>query len=256
MVIDDNPDIRSYLREQLSVDYNVVDASTGSEALERIHRLLPDVIVSDIMMPDGDGFSLLKKLRSNSETSFLPVILLTARAEAEDKLDGLGIGADDYITKPFSMEEVAARVHNLIERQKRLQKHFAKESEKPTSPNKEQHPDPDKAKSADDIYLERIRSIVQERMHDEDFSVEDLSNLMFQSRIQLFRRMKELIGETPSGFIKRIRLEHGADLLVRKAGNVSEIAYSTGFRSVAQFSKSFRDHFNETPTSYAASKTT
>ncbi len=256
LAVDDNPDIRSYLREQLAGDYNVLEAASGSEALKQIHETLPDVIISDIMMPDGDGFNLLKELRSNAETSFLPVILLTARAEAEDKLEGLGIGADDYITKPFSMDEVTARVHNLIERQKRLQKHFAKESERIISNKPENHPDPVDVESADHVYLERIRTIVQERMHNEDFSVEDLSALMFQSRTQLFRRMKELINETPSGFIKRMRLERGADLLVKKAGNVSEIAYSTGFRSVAQFSKSFRDHFGESPTSYTSSKTT
>jgi signal transduction histidine kinase/ligand-binding sensor domain-containing protein/DNA-binding response OmpR family regulator len=254
LVIDDNRDIRAYLNEQFSDEFNVLEAESGNEALTRIETHLPDVIISDVMMPDGDGFSLLKELRANPETSFLPVILLTAKAEAEDKLEGLGIGADDYLTKPFSMAEVQARVSNLIQRQKRLQTHFAQHSNGAASKKRNLHPDSIEVESADDKYLEKIRMVVQERMHDENFSVEELANLMFQSRTQLFRRMKDLEDETPSAFIKRMRVERGAELLVQNSGTVSEIAYSTGFKSVAQFSKSFREYFSKTPTSYAKNR--
>ncbi|TVR15087.1 MAG: hybrid sensor histidine kinase/response regulator [Balneolaceae bacterium] len=252
LVVDDNMDIRSYLRDHFSEDYRVIEAASGNRALEKIQKSPPDIIISDIMMPDGDGFSLLKDLRANPETDFLPIILLTARAEAEDKLEGLGIGADDYLTKPFSMEEVTIRVHNLIERQKRLQKHYEHQGGHVAegSGKKRIHPDSVDAESANEIYLEQVRQIIQENMHDENFSVEDLADKMFQSRTHLFRRLKELTGETPSALIKRMRLERGADLLKQNMGTVSEIAYSTGFKSVAQFSRSFRDQFSQTPTEY------
>ncbi len=252
LVVDDNMDIRSYLRDHFSEDYRVIEAASGNRALEKIQKSPPDIIISDIMMPDGDGFSLLKDLRANPETDFLPIILLTARAEAEDKLEGLGIGADDYLTKPFSMEEVTIRVHNLIERQKRLQKHYQRQGGHiaETENKKTIHPDSVEAESSDEKYLEQVRQIVQENMHDENFSVEDLADKMFQSRTHLFRRLKELTGETPSALIKRMRLERGADLLKQNMGTVSEVAYSTGFKSVAQFSRSFRDQFSQTPTEY------
>ena len=252
LVVDDNRDIRTYLRDHFSEEYRVIEAASGNRALEKIRNIPPDVIISDIMMPDGDGFTLLKNLRNNPETDFLPIILLTARAEAEDKLEGLGIGADDYLTKPFSMEEVTLRIHNLIERQKRLQKYYERKGGHLTGGKKSIHPDRIEAPSSDDLYLEQIRRIIQENMQNEEFSVEDLADSMFQSRTQLFRRLKELTGETPSSLIKRMRLERGAELLKQKAGTVSEVAYSTGFRSVAQFSKSFRDQYSKTPTEYSA----
>ena len=253
LIVDDNKDIRNYLKEHFSNQYRVLTAATGNQALEKVEHHLPDVIISDVMMPDGDGFTLLKHLRANPETDFLPIILLTARAEAEDKLEGLGIGADDYLTKPFSMEEVSIRVHNLIERQKRLQKHYERQGGHITNGKNVLHPDSVEAESADDQYLEQIRQIIQQHMQDEDFSVEDLADKVHQSRTHLFRRLKELTGETPSSIIKRMRLERGAELLQQKAGTVSEVAYSTGFKSVAQFSKSFRSHFEKTPTEFITS---
>ncbi|MCC5939908.1 MAG: response regulator [Balneolaceae bacterium] len=250
LVVDDNIDIRSYLRDHFSDEYRVIEAASGNKALDKIKNFPPDVIISDIMMPDGDGFTLLKNLRNEPETDFLPIILLTARAEAEDKLEGLGIGADDYLTKPFSMEEVTIRVHNLIERQKRLQKYYERQGGHITDQKKSIHPDTVEMESADEQYLEQIRQIVQQNMQNEEFSVEDLAEKMFQSRTHLFRRLKELTGETPSAMIKRMRLERGADLLKQNMGTVSEVAYSTGFKSVAQFSKSFREQFSKTPTEY------
>ena len=253
LIVDDNTDIRNYLKEHFSNQYMVLTAATGNQALEKVELHLPDVIISDVMMPDGDGFTLLKRLRANPETNFLPIILLTARAEAEDKLEGLGIGADDYLTKPFSMEEVSIRVHNLIERQKRLQKHYERQGGHITNGKNVLHPDSVEAESADDQYLEQIRQIIQQHMQDEDFSVEDLADKVHQSRTHLFRRLKELTGESPSSLIKRMRLERGAELLQQKAGTVSEVAYSTGFKSVAQFSKSFRSQFEKTPTEFITS---
>ncbi len=253
LVVDDNKDIRTYLINQLSDEYRVLTARSGNRALKKVLQYLPDLIISDVMMPDGDGFSLLKNLRMNPETNFLPVILLTARAEAEDKLEGLGIGADDYLTKPFSMEEVSLRVHNLIERQMRLQKHFANQGGDEFSSEITLSPDSVEAVSSDDIYLEKVRQIIQQHMHNEDFSVEELAEKMHQSRTQLFRKLRELVDETPSALIRRMRVERGLNLLEQKAGSVSEIAYSTGFKSVAQFSKSFSRQFGKPPTQFVAS---
>ncbi len=253
LIVDDNRDIRNYLREHFSDKYRVQVAATGNQALGKIKKLPPDIIISDVMMPDGDGFSLLKNLRSDPETDFLPIILLTARAEAEDKLEGLGIGADDYLTKPFSMEEVSLRVSNLIDRQMRLQKYYKHQGGHLTNGKEVLHPDSVEADSVDDQYLEKVRQVIQKQMQDEDFSVEVLAKELHQSRTHLFRRLKDLTGESPSNLIKRMRLERGAELLQQKAGTVSEVAYSTGFKSVAQFSKSFRGHFEKTPTEFITS---
>jgi len=250
LIVDDHSDIRVYLTRHLQESYNIIEASSGNEAINVLSNHLPDLIISDVMMPDGDGFSLLKQIRSNPEMAFLPVILLTARAEAEDKLSGLDIGANDYITKPFDIREVLARLKSIFDQQKRLVHQFKMSS--PTNGSKIHH-DSVITESSDQQFLNTVKMVIQEELSDENFSVGELAEKVNQSRSNLHRRLTKLTGETPSALIRRIRLELGAQLLAQNAGTVSEIAYSVGFKNVAHFSRVFRDHYNQTPTEYISS---
>jgi signal transduction histidine kinase/DNA-binding response OmpR family regulator len=252
LVVDDHADIRSYLGNHLSEIYNVSEAATGTEALSIINNELPDLVISDVMMPDGDGFELLKQIRQNPEINFIPVILLTAKVEAEDKLSGLGIGANDYITKPFNIQEILIRVENLFKNQKRLQRHL--ELHPFINGYGKIHHDKVNIKSADEIYLDAVKHQIQNHLSNENFSVEVLAGELNQSRSNLHRRLTKLTGESPSSMIRRIRIELGAQLLLQNAGTVSEVAYSTGFKSVAHFSRVFRDHFDQTPTEFMISR--
>jgi len=250
LIVDDHAEIRAYLRQHLTGNYNIIEAASGNEAESILSKYLPDLVISDVMMPDGDGFSLLKQIRGNPETDFLPVILLTARAEAEDKLKGLGIGANDYITKPFNMREFNARLQNLFSQQKRLKYHFTNGK---NGIDSQIHHDSVKSQSTEQVFLNSVKNAIQSNLSDENFSVEELAAKVNQSRSNLHRRLTKLTGETPSAMIRRIRLELGAQLLSQNAGTVSEIAYSIGFKNVAHFSRVFREHYKQSPTQYSDS---
>jgi signal transduction histidine kinase/DNA-binding response OmpR family regulator/ligand-binding sensor domain-containing protein len=248
LIADDHPEIRSYLKSHLLHEYNIEEASSGKEALNIIQSELPDLIISDIMMPDGDGFNLLKEIRMNPETDYIPVILLTARAEAEDRLRGLNIGANDYITKPFQVREILVRIDNIFMSQKRFMKKFLHESFQ--NGNGEIHHDRVDVKSSDQLFLDSVKNEIQDNLSNENFSVEELALKLNQSRSNLHRRLTKLTGETPSAMIRRMRLELGAQLLKQKAGTVSEVAYSTGFKSIAHFSRVFREQYKLSPTEF------
>jgi len=250
LIVDDHSDIRAYLTRHLQETYNIIEASSGNEAIKILKDHLPDLIISDVMMPDGDGFALLSQVRSDPEMNFLPIILLTARAEAEDKLSGLNVGANDYITKPFDIREVLARLKSIFDQQKRLVHQF--KMSLPTNGSKIHH-DSVITESSDQQFLNTVKKVIQAELSDENFSVAELSERVNQSRSNLHRRLTKLTGETPSALIRRIRLELGAQLLAQNAGTVSEIAYSIGFKNVAHFSRVFRDHYDQTPTEYIAS---
>jgi len=247
LIVDDHPDIRLYLKNHLANQYRVIESSSGNQAVKLIKKDIPDLIISDVMMTDGDGFELLKTIREDPETYFLPVILLTAKTEAEDKLAGLKIGADDYITKPFNVNELCARITSLFEKQMRLKKWLKKE----LMDVDKIHADPINVQSDNQQFLQKLKNVIQLNLVDENFTVEILADKMNQSRSNLHRRISSLTDETPSSMIRRLRLESAAQLLAQGAGTVSEVAYSCGFKSIAHFSRIFRDHYNMTPTQYA-----
>ena len=254
LVVDDHPEIRAYVRSHLDAagtlggSYHVVEAADGAAALAAVRQRLPDAIVSDVSMPTMDGFALLRALRADPETDFVPVVLLTARAEAEDKLAGLGLGADDYVTKPFDARELAARVDNLIAQRRRLRERFA---DAPADGLARLHPAPAEATDADRAFLAAVAAAVEAGLSDEAFGVTALAEAVAQDRTTLYRRLTALTGEAPAALLRRMRLERGADLLRQRAGTVGEIAYAVGFKSVSHFSSSFREHTGETPTAYA-----
>jgi signal transduction histidine kinase/ligand-binding sensor domain-containing protein/DNA-binding response OmpR family regulator len=243
LVVDDNPDVRAYVRSHLEASYRVAEAVDGEQGISLARELLPDLVISDVMMPGTDGYQLCRELRASPETDFIPVVLLTAKAETEYKVVGLEKGADDYIVKPFEMPELEARVANLIASRRRLRDRFA-------GKRIELHAENVDISSADARYLQRIRWIIEEHLSDETFGVTELSDRVNQDRSHLYRRIRSLLGETPTDLIRRLRLERAAQLLAGQAGSVAEIAYAVGFRGVSYFCKCFRDAYGVTPSAY------
>jgi DNA-binding response OmpR family regulator len=243
VVADDSADIRGYVRRQLEPEYRVLEAQDGRAALALIRDEIPDLVVSDVMMPELDGFELCRAIKSDPALEFIPVILLTAKATPESKVDGLGIGADDYLTKPFDTRELRARVSNLIASRRKLQE----QRRRPVTV----HAETIDVESSDDQLVQRVTQIIEAEMEDENFSVEALAQKTGLSRGHLHRRLRTALDETPTALIRRLRLERAAQLLSGRAGSVSEIAYGVGFKSVSHFSRCFRAQYGVPASSYA-----
>jgi len=243
LVVDDNPEVRAYVKQHLAPRYRVLEAVDGEQGLAMARRCLPDLVLSDVMMPVMDGYTLCRRLKSDPETDFLPIILLTARAEAEDKLTGLTEKADDYLTKPFDVRELLARIANIIAIRRRLRERFA------TTPLTI-HSGPVDVAPADRKFVDQVRAAIEAHLGDEQFTVERLAGEVAQSRGNLHRRLRELIGESPSDLIRRMRLERAAAMLEAGAGSVSEVAYAVGFKSVAHFSNAFHELHGVRPSAW------
>ena len=243
LVIEDNAEVRAYISKHLSNRFRVINASNGKEGLERVRESLPDLVVSDVMMPEMDGYALCEALKNDPETAFVPVILLTARATTEDKVEGLKGGADDYLTKPFDIEELNARVDNLITSRRQLLS--LADKAKPSL-----HANNVEVSSADEAFLEQVHTCIEAHIGDESFSVEMLASEVGMDRSSLYRRMQSLLGQSPNDVIWTLRLERAAQLLEARAGTISEIAYSVGFKSVAHFSRRFQKKYGVSPSKY------
>jgi signal transduction histidine kinase/ligand-binding sensor domain-containing protein/DNA-binding response OmpR family regulator len=248
LVVEDNAELRAFIRMHLQGRFRVVEAVDGLQGLELARRILPDLVLSDVMMPGLDGFALCRALREDPETDFIPVILLTARAAAEDRLAGLREAADAYLTKPFQVEELTTQIDNLIALRRRLRERFAGEAV-PVRPV------PRGLAASDAKFLGQVRNVIENQLANEDFGVEEMARLVAHSRGHLHRRLKEITDESPSDLLRRMRLERAAQLLEAGAGSVSEIAYGVGFKSVAHFSNRFQDHFGVRPSGYRLQRT-
>ncbi|HEX6575967.1 MAG TPA: ATP-binding protein [Gemmatimonadaceae bacterium] len=245
LVVDDSADLRTYVRQRFDSRYRIVEASDGSDAIRRAREIIPDLVISDVMMPGTDGHALVAALRESAETDFIPVILLTAQSEQEQRIAGLERGADDYIIKPFDMRELEVRVENLISSRRKLKERFS-------GKQVEINASSDALSSSDRAFVERLKSAVENGLSDPDFGVGELASAVFQDRSHLFRRTRELLGESPSDLLKRVRLERAARLLVEGEGTVAEVAYASGFNSVSHFCRSFRLVNGVTPSAYRA----
>ncbi|MEM6647289.1 MAG: ATP-binding protein, partial [Bacteroidota bacterium] len=247
LVVDDNDEIRSYVRSHLDAYYRVLEAEDGEAGLQMARAHMPDLVLSDVMMPKLDGYGLCRAIKADAELAFIPVVLLTAKASSESKLAGLGVGADDYLTKPFSSDELLARIHNLIAQRKRLQALFLASPPAPTAALANEAEVP----SADAAWTEQLRNVATARMADEHFNVEALAEAMGMDRTNLYRRMQTVLDRSPSAFLHEVRLARGAQLLLARTGTVSEVAYGVGYKSVQHFARRFRRQFGCSPTEYA-----
>jgi len=239
LIVEDNSELRKYIAANLQSDYKIIEASTGKKGCEKAVEIIPDIIISDIMMPEMDGYSLCKKLKADERTSHIPVILLTARAGEEDKLNGLETGADDYLTKPFSSKELSLRVRNLIEIRQTLRKKFSssliiKPKEIATG-------------SIDKLFLEKAMNVVEKNISNDKFSVEEFSSEMSLSHSQLHRKLKALVNQSAIQFIRSIRMQRALELLQSNSGNIAEVAWQVGFGDPSYFTKTFSKHFGYLP---------
>ncbi|HAP70785.1 MAG TPA: hypothetical protein DCR04_13875 [Flavobacteriales bacterium] len=239
LVIEDNDDIRNFLRLTLEPRYRVFEAIDGETGIAKATEIIPDIIICDIMMPGKDGFEVTKSLKKQEKTSHVPIVLLTAKAGVENRITGLETGADAYIPKPFSSEELHARITNLIEGRKKLKEKFSRaltiKPEVAIEPSMEQK------------FLMRVKGVVDQFLGDENFSVEQLSKEVGMSRAQLHRKLIALTGVSASRFVRNYRLEHAHQLLQNKVGTVSEIAYRVGYSSPAYFTKCFTEDYGISP---------
>lgn len=252
LIVDDHPDVREYIHFHLKSHFRVIEASNGSDGLQIAREMLPDVIVSDVMMPGMDGFALCHAIKSDPETSFIPIVLLTGLAAHEDRMEGLREHADEYLTKPFDPEELRVRIANLIRRGEHLKKRYAESQALVHAASARAVPvTTSNIRPADDLFVERLQSVIGSRLADDGFSVEHLADEMGLSRAQLFRTVRRITDQSPSDVIRSMRLERAALMLAGRAGNVSEVAYATGFKSLSHFSRAFSQKFGCRPSRYA-----
>ncbi|SKB79206.1 ATP-binding protein [Dyadobacter psychrophilus] len=244
LIAEDNTALRDYMESLLEGDYTVFKAPDGVEALACARKVLPSLIISDLMMPKMNGMELTGHIKSDERTSHIPVILLTAKSGQESRIDGLKTGADDYLTKPFSVEELSVRVRNLIELRKKLAERYRERIRVHVTTPEEM--------SLDDKFLMRAKEIVEANMEDVLFSVEKMAEDMNLSRTQLLRKLKALTGLAPNDFIRDLRLQKAAEMIRQKADTITQIGYAVGFNDQSYFSKSFKKEFGETPTEYSA----
>lgn len=242
LIVEDNEELRNFMVNAFQPAYRVSVAENGMVGFHEAVKIIPDVIITDWMMPEMSGEELCKKIKTHEATSHIPVILLTARAGQGDRLDGFDAGADDYITKPFEMVELQARVQNLVQLRKHLREKFSK-----AGLFEYKHI---KVSSLDEVFLQRLQNVLEEHYTDANLSVDVLSRKMGVSRVQLHRKLTALCGYSPSDLLREFRLQRAADLLRQKAGNVSEIAYQVGFENLSYFAKAFKQKFQVTPSEF------
>jgi DNA-binding response OmpR family regulator/anti-sigma regulatory factor (Ser/Thr protein kinase) len=242
LIVEDNFDVRYYIKDNLKKDYRVVEAIDGEDGWEKAIEQIPDLIVSDVMMPKMDGFKLCEKLKNDERTSHIPVILLTAKAAKQDKIEGYETGADDYIMKPFEPDELRARIKNLIEQRVRLHEHFQKRGIFEL--------DQTKITPVDKRFLQKAYEIITQNISDSSFSIETLARNLCVSKSLLRKKIVSLTGEPPVELVKRIRLKKAAELIEKNFGNLSEIALEVGFNNPAYFSECFKNQFGKSPSQY------
>ena len=239
LVIDDNADIRAYATALLGDEYDVMEASDGSEGLKKAVREVPDVVVCDVMMSGMDGLECCKRLKADSLTCHIPVILLTAKTLDEHRAEGYAYGADAYLTKPFNGNVLKARIKNLITNRKLMKIVFGNDAQ--------QEPMEAVAQSAESLFVEKFRTIIQGNLGNSDLNVETISHEMGISRAQLYRKIKSITGISPNDIIREARMKRADRLLETTDKSVSEIAYEVGFSSPSYFTKCYREFFGRTP---------
>ncbi|MGD8414551.1 MAG: ATP-binding protein [Candidatus Latescibacterota bacterium] len=243
LVVEDNVEVRSYILRHLGPRFEVIEASNGAEGLKAAVDRHPDLILSDVMMPEMDGYEMVRKIREIESLRHTPVIMLTAKADEIEAVEGLDSGADDYVAKPFGAAELMARISNLITRRRSMREQFSEEVVVSGSEIV--------VKSDDAAFLDTVVSIIDDHLDDPNFGGDWLADKVGLSRRQLERRLDAVLGESPAAMIRRFRLERASQLLRARAGTVSEIAYSVGFTNPAYFARAFRKAFGEAPSEHA-----
>jgi signal transduction histidine kinase/DNA-binding response OmpR family regulator len=239
LVVEDHPGVRDFIAGILENEYRIIHSSNAGEGIQKAKEFIPDLIISEVLLPGTDGYELCVKLKNSEKTSHVPVILLTASAVTRDKITGLGSGADDYIVKPFKARELKARVDNLIESRRRLREKF--------SSGNIINPGEVLVNSRDTVYMNKLMAIVNKNIGNHEFSVNDLEKEVGMSKSQLHRKLKALVNMSATRFIRTVRMHRAMELLQNDAATIAEIAYMVGYDDPGYFTKSFRNFFGKLP---------
>lgn len=243
LLVEDNDDMLQFIKARLLETYRITEARNGEEGFKMAQAHVPDLLITDLMMPKMDGMELCKKLKTNLETSHIPVIMLTARAGVENKIEGLETGADDYLTKPFNAKELLVRVKNLIDQRQRLREHYRNNA-------LTIHPEKITTTSLDRKFLEQVMDLLERKYADASFGVPQMQRALAMSKTQLHRKIKALTNESPGELLRNFRLKRAAQLLSQKADTVTQIAYQVGFNNLSYFAKCFKALYGVAPSSY------
>lgn len=244
LIVEDDEEIRRYIRSELDSDFRIYECTNGREGLETILKEKPDLVISDVMMPEMDGITLCRKIKQNININHIPIILLTAKSKAEDQIEGLEIGADAYIVKPFNTELLRTTISNLIANRERLRGKLVGEQQVEEKITKIE------MKSNDEILMSKVMKTINDHLADPTLNVEMLAANVGMSRVHMHRKLKELTNQSARDFIRSIRLKQAANLLREKNLSVSEVAYATGFSNLSHFSNTFRDFYGISPNEY------
>lgn len=247
LIVEDSEDVRNYLSDMLFEKYNVIEAKNGSDGIESARLNSPDLIMSDIMMPVMDGIEFCRRIKSDWETSHIPVILLTAKVSRESKLEGLETGADDYLTKPFDSRELFIRINNLLQQRICLREKFSKEfiiSPETITTN-----------AVDNEFISRAMSVIEKNLANPEYTAEDLAKDMFVSLSQLRRKLTAITGQAPGEFLRTYRLKRAAQMILENKLSITQITFEVGFSSPSHFSKAFKQQFNCLPSEFSSNNT-
>ncbi|MEQ1745916.1 MAG: ATP-binding protein [Saprospiraceae bacterium] len=247
LIVEDNPDVRFYIAECVREEYRVIMAENGNTGIQKAVEQVPDIIISDVMMPEKDGFDLCEALKNDERTSHIPIVLLTARADVESRIAGLRRGADDYLAKPFEPVELMIRLGNLVQVRRRLQQRYASLPQLPVASE-----DPELV--LEDAFLIKVRAVIEAHLSEADFEMPQLERAMGMSYSQLFRKVKALTGAPPIAIIRAARLHKAREMLISSTLTIAEIAYEVGFTTPAYFSTSFLEKYGVSPSDFRRSQ--
>ena len=253
LIIEDNEELRHFICGVLAREYVVLEAGNGCQGLEMTLRELPDIVISDIMMPEMDGIEYLKRVKGNNDICHIPIILLSAKSSLNDQIQGLEYGADEYITKPFSSAYLKARVDSLLKQRQILYDYYIskmREGEKDTSLMEQLTPSTPQVTHFDNDFIRNILQSVEENIQNSEFKIDDLAEAMSMSRTVFYRKVKSLMGVSPVDFVKTMRIKRAVQLLEQDEFTVSEVGYMSGFTTPQYFSRVFKEAMGCTPKEY------
>jgi ligand-binding sensor domain-containing protein/signal transduction histidine kinase/DNA-binding response OmpR family regulator len=242
LVVDDNADLRAYVRGALEPQFNILEAANGQEGVDKAGEIIPDLVISDVMMPELDGYELCVRLKNDIKTSHIPVILLTAKASEESIAEGWETGADDYIIKPFDANLLVIRVQNLVRLRRQLQEKI--QSDMMLQPGEIA------VSSLDTEFIKELQASIEENLADPEFNVDQLAKKLYMSQSSLYKKVEALTGQSPQLFIRSYRLKRAVQLLKAGAGNVTEVAFKVGFSNTSYFTRCFREKFHRPPSDF------
>lgn len=247
LLVEDDPDIQQYIQSEFTSNFTTLKANNGNEALAILRTENVSLVLSDVLMPELNGFELCRRIKSDADLSYIPVILLTALTDDSQRVFGISEGADDYIQKPFNIDFVKVKIIRLLEERKRLQKRFMQTMQAGGIPVIATD---SKIESLDEVFMRKFIDLLDSSYENTDLNVEKISEELGISRVQLYRKVKEISGLSPVDYLRNFRLSKAATLLNHKRYSVSEVAYRAGFSSPAYFAKCFKSVFNMTPSEY------